>query len=81
VAKVKKIKNELVFPRNLYKQEGPERLYSKGIEYPYSTVLVVNKSEYDKSLKEGFYDDFGVVILGTEDEPVSVGTADDSEDF
>jgi len=67
---LKKKKVEIRFPRNLYKQGGSLKLHSGGETFEYSTVLVKDKEEYDKVIGEGYYDDFGVVILGTEEETI-----------
>ena len=77
----KKKEKEIRFPRNLYKQGGSLKLYSGGEKFEYSTVLVKDKDEYDKNLKKGYYDDFGVVILGTEEETIEAKDIESDDDF
>lgn len=55
-------KKEDVYPRNLYKKDGPEVLHSAGEAYKYSKVLVENDSDMKVALKEGYVDDFASIM-------------------
>ncbi len=50
------------FPRTLYKKDGPKVLMSAGVEYKYSEVLVEDESDFDVAVKEGYKDDFSIVM-------------------
>jgi len=57
----KKKKQEIIFPRNVYKQGG-NLVWSNKVKY--STELVANETEYNAALKAGFVDDFSEAIFG-----------------
>ena len=63
----KKKKEEIRFPRNLYKKGGPLVWGKK--EHTYSTVLVENESEFKEAVKAGYLDDFSAAIFGKVEEP------------
>ena len=75
---------EVTFPRDLYTKGGDLKLYSKGIEYPYSTAHVENVDEYKAAIKNGYVDDFAYV-MSEEDAVIEVVTEDensfDDDDF
>lgn len=68
MAKSKK-KGEVRFPRNVFKKGGDLVLCSAGEKYEYSTVLVENEKELDIAVKEGYADDFGVIMSEGEEKP------------
>lgn len=63
----KKQKKEMVFPRNLYKSGGGLVLVSDKVKYTYSTILVKDKEEFEKSLADGWCADFSDIIYGEEE--------------
>jgi hypothetical protein len=54
----------VIFPRTLYKKDGPKVAYVKKNKVEYSETYVKNKDEYSAALKEGYIDDFNTVVSG-----------------
>lgn len=68
-------KEEVRFPRNLYKNGG--KLVWGKKEHTYSTVLVKNEEECKAAMKDGYLDNFSEAIFG---KPSATATVD-NDDF